>query len=738
MRVLTGVLLFLGLVAVVQGMALGSPTPDNWGLHHYAFLSGGWLAAGFILSVLVFLLVWLRPGWLAFRLPPLAAALILAAGFAVLFWMARQDLHFLGSGDLRIESLRQGRFVWITEPLGIFIPYTLYRWFTPSDPAVIFAGLSVLSGALFVVLAFWFARMIGKDGWEQAVVFGLLVTAGFTRLFYGYVETYPLLALVSFLYLVLGVRVARGKGSPLVLGAAVCAAFLVHSSAVILLPSFYYAVFRREASGRNAERWAAAVLPVAVLAAGQIYLGARGTGLLDVFGGYASRFFPLDGGLTPRLQYTLLDPGHFRDFFEAQMLLGPFSALFALVLLLFGGEKLLGKDGRFLLVAAIPWWILSFLLSPELGPARQWDLFAASAIPWVMIAALVLARLPRPHSGSLRLAAGLVVGLAVFHSFAWIGIGTSGERTLPWFVGLHGPGSSAAPFARSQAFDDLGAFYMSKGILDNADTAFKEAVTADTTNTYAAGHLASLYLSTGRVPEAAAILTWASRKTPNRETLQYDLGRARQSLGQSDSAAVSFRRALDLNPDYLQAYVNLADIERERQNLEESERLLDRAEEKFPGNVLITGSRGLLARARGDTLQAISLLRQAAEVDTANADLFFNLGSVLMQAGRPDEAARSFQNTVRIRPRDAQAWVRLGAARQRLGEDEEALAAFEQAVLADPTRPEGYLNIFQMRLAAGDTSLALLALRTYAARDSTSGYGRLVRDLIQEVTGEAP
>ena len=50
------------------------------------------------------------------------------------------------------------------------------------------------------------ARKLGRSHIESVIILGFLLTAGFLLLFFGYVETYPILFPATLLYLLIGIE----------------------------------------------------------------------------------------------------------------------------------------------------------------------------------------------------------------------------------------------------------------------------------------------------------------------------------------------------------------------------------------------------------------------------------------------------------------------------------------------------------------------------------------------------
>lgn len=730
MKAFTAVVLGCLVVLAAHLWGYAQAGSAYWGTHQFAMFPAVWILGGTAVSLLLFFLVWGRvwPPRLRFPFPLAVTAAVILGGLA--FWFLRERLHLLGNSEVRIESLLQGRFIWQLEPGGILVPFGLYR-ITGLEPATLFAVLSVACGVAYLVLAAVFAREVGEDRWGRGIIFFLLALAGLTRLFYGFVETTPLLAALVTLYLVLGARLARGKGSAAAVAVAGTLALAVHPLALLLLPSLIYILLRGGEGGRT-RRAPWLLVPIVALVALGVMMASRGLGPGEVLRVTLGNLLPLHGAPTLSEPYNLLSWHHLRDILQLEMLVGPFAAGLVALLLVTGGGRRLGPDGAFLLVGGVPWWIFSLVSYPGLGFPRQWGLFVPAFIALIMVAGLLLARIPgrQERATTARAAAGALVALSLFHLIPWVGMSLNRDRESARLAGLYGPQSAQSGQARSSTFDQLGTYFLSRGEVDNAELAYREAVNADTTNGYAAGHLGSILLAGDKPAQAARLLEWATKQDPDREYLYYELAGAYRQLGRQGPAAAAYRRALALNPNFRQAYINLSVIERQAGRLDTTEALLKTALGRFPGDPQILGNLARLQQERGDTAGAVAMYREVLEKNPDDVNVAYNLGGLLLQQSKPKEAIPYLEMVTRRKPRDAEAWINLGVARNLDGETDAAAHAFQQALVADPTRPEAYFNLFRIHLERGDSTEALGLLKVYAARDSTSRWGKLARGLL--------
>jgi tetratricopeptide (TPR) repeat protein len=84
-----------------------------------------------------------------------------------------------------------------------------------------------------------------------------------------------------------------------------------------------------------------------------------------------------------------------------------------------------------------------------------------------------------------------------------------------------------------------------------------------------------------------------------------------------------------------------------------------------------------------------------------------NLGNMLFQAGRVDEAISHFEKAVEINPNSVEAHNNLGNRFRQMGRTSESLAHLQKAVELDPKYAEAHNNLGNTLLAAGRTTEAI-------------------------------
>jgi len=110
----------------------------------------------------------------------------------------------------------------------------------------------------------------------------------------------------------------------------------------------------------------------------------------------------------------------------------------------------------------------------------------------------------------------------------------------------------------------------------------------------------------------------------------------------SEESAKAYRRAIELDPNFGDAYINLGRIEHASGNGGEAEQLYRRALEFSPNDPVARYNLALALEDRGESAAATDLYREAVKLAPDFADAHFNLGRLLDQLGQKSEALKHF------------------------------------------------------------------------------------------------
>ena len=114
-----------------------------------------------------------------------------------------------------------------------------------------------------------------------------------------------------------------------------------------------------------------------------------------------------------------------------------------------------------------------------------------------------------------------------------------------------------------------------------------------------------------------------------------------------------------------------------------------------------------------DLGEAIDAYRRVLDMDPTHADAHVNLGRLLQQRGRTEEAARHYREALRHAPSHATAAFNLGTVLEDQGQAADAMAAYARALAIDERLADAHYNLSRLYEKAGQPQAAFRHLRTY-------------------------
>lgn len=217
----------------------------------------------------------------------------------------------------------------------------------------------------------------------------------------------------------------------------------------------------------------------------------------------------------------------------------------------------------------------------------------------------------------------------------------------------------------------------------------------------------------GRYDEAAGELEQAIALAPEFPDLHNLLGLARGMSGDRDRAAACFQRALQLNPHYVEARLNLAIVYNEMGRYDDALREFRTDQPRDPdhGNLspevrsYLAESHVLLGdtyRNLGLTLDASQEYKRALKVAPQFLDIKNKLGATYGDMGLYEDAEAELTSALAQNPRYLEARVTLGIVLHRSGRPHRAREEWERCLREDPghVRSRAYLELLDREGAA--------------------------------------
>ena len=171
---------------------------------------------------------------------------------------------------------------------------------------------------------------------------------------------------------------------------------------------------------------------------------------------------------------------------------------------------------------------------------------------------------------------------------------------------------------------------------------------------------------------------------------QYHFGRALclASLQRVDDAVASYRRALELRPNFFEAAANMGNLLENAGRFAPAAEAYRRALALRPDQPLVLNGLGLCELAQGRVPEAIEALEHALRVQPDFPQAGNNLATAIARLGDNRRAVELLRRAVALRPRFVEAWINLGEQLYVLREDAAAIEAFDRVLALEPSNDE--------------------------------------------------
>ena len=158
-------------------------------------------------------------------------------------------------------------------------------------------------------------------------------------------------------------------------------------------------------------------------------------------------------------------------------------------------------------------------------------------------------------------------------------------------------------------------------------------------------------------------------------------------------AEISFRKAIEINPDFTKAHSNLGNILRDLGNLKDAEISARKAIEIKPDFTKAHSNLGIILRELGKLKEAEISFRKAIEIKPDFSEGHLNLGKILRDLGKLKEAEISFRKSVQLNPSDGKAHLNLGNLLRDLGNLNDAELFIRKAIEIKPDLALAYFSL---------------------------------------------
>lgn len=201
-------------------------------------------------------------------------------------------------------------------------------------------------------------------------------------------------------------------------------------------------------------------------------------------------------------------------------------------------------------------------------------------------------------------------------------------------------------------------------------------------------------------------------------------GRTRRSVKGAEHAAERFaagdlagaekrcRRILHHDPERADVWHLLAAVALAAHDPHTAVAAAGRALALAPDDADYANTRALALSRDGQREAAEAAWRKLLEACPAHAEAHYNLGGLLLDTARADEALQCFERALELRPDWADAHKNLGVTRFARGDFEGAESAYADAIRCNPRDAGSYRNLGTLKQEADDFESAMTLYRT--------------------------
>ena len=166
----------------------------------------------------------------------------------------------------------------------------------------------------------------------------------------------------------------------------------------------------------------------------------------------------------------------------------------------------------------------------------------------------------------------------------------------------------------------------------------------------------------------------------------------RRKSGDYQGAIADYNKAIELNPQFAEAYNNQGVAKGESGDYQGAIADLDKAIEINPQLTEAYLNRGIAKGTSDDYLGAISDFDKAIELNPQYAEAYYNRGIAKGDSGDYQEAIADYNKAIELNPRYAEAYNNRGIAKMNSGDYQEAIVDYNKAIELDPQDAGAYYS----------------------------------------------
>lgn len=297
-----------------------------------------------------------------------------------------------------------------------------------------------------------------------------------------------------------------------------------------------------------------------------------------------------------------------------------------------------------------------------------------------MLLGLVLSGVSSKRLPGKSVCLGLPAALAVLICFAatWM------DRDSDWRteMSLWSDATRKSPNI-GRTHHNLGLAYEKSNLLSEALLEYNKALAVQpAADTYV--NIGQVNLKLGFTEKAIQSLHAALGIDPKLALAHYNLGVIYNDIGEWRKAIDSYQAAISFSPNYTEALNNLGEIYFKQKQLEKASEYFEKALRVKPFHFETLNNFATLCQQKGDFENAGLFYRRAIESNPSSPEAQFNLGTLFIAQGKLDGAEAQLREAARLNPKFEPALATLGDILIQKKLFEEAARTYQAALELKP------------------------------------------------------
>ncbi len=160
-------------------------------------------------------------------------------------------------------------------------------------------------------------------------------------------------------------------------------------------------------------------------------------------------------------------------------------------------------------------------------------------------------------------------------------------------------------------------------------------------------------LQQGKLDEAKLAFEEIQAKNPSIAEIPYNLGIIANRKKDFAAAEAAFKRAIELKPDFGDAYASLAGVYQATGQPQKAEEVMKAAGEAMGSDPNVMFNQAVLLLNQGKYAEAEEILKKVEAADAKNSEVQYHLATIALNLGKSDECVARLEKYIASNPTNA-------------------------------------------------------------------------------------